>query len=155
MAIHLQPAQQPLICDAAADFIVDDDGMGYADAGEEDEWGTADPDGSATPADAGKAEQIANSRKRKEAAPAPSGLPCSLEGQITSPLAIMLSTLLCTGVRSNESDNAILLAEALQKLVMSIWWDPMQACRSRHSAALQANAKPWEQTSCSTVSCTP
>lgn len=44
----------------AGDFIVDDDGMGYADIGEEEDWGKSDQKG------AREADEHATSKKRKD-----------------------------------------------------------------------------------------
>lgn len=49
---------------SAGDFIVDDDGMGYADIGEEEDWGRADEKSPK------EADGNATSKKRKDSSTA-------------------------------------------------------------------------------------
>ena len=71
---------QQAVFPCAGDFIEDDDGAGYGDIGEEDEWGAREEEAAAAPA---TGEKEAVSKKRKggrdaaagEAAAATSGCP--------------------------------------------------------------------------------
>ena len=58
----------------AGDFIVDDDGMGYADIGEEEDWGRSDQKG------AREADGHATSKKTKDGSTA--GQLADIEGRV-------------------------------------------------------------------------